>query len=94
MRIIVNKHKLGAGINMLNDEKSDMLIYTDNNGEIKIRVNLVEDTVWLTQNQLSDLYDKNVRTISEHINNIFNDGELEKDTGVRKFRITGTDGKT
>ena len=50
---------------------SEVVIYKAKNGHIEINVNLSENSVWLTQKQLSDLFDKNVRTVSEHINNIF-----------------------
>lgn len=73
---------------------SDVVIYKGKDGHIKLKVNLAEETVWLTQKQLSDLFDKNVRTISEHINNIFKEGELDEDSVIRNFRITAADGKT
>ncbi|MEK6730889.1 MAG: virulence protein RhuM/Fic/DOC family protein [Pseudomonadota bacterium] len=73
---------------------SEIIIYKAKNGHIELKVNLFEETVWLTQKQLSDLFDKNVRTISEHINNIFKEGELDEGSVVRNFRITATDGKS
>ena len=72
---------------------SEIIIYKTKDGDISLKVNLYEDTVWLTQKQLSDLFDKNVRTISEHINNVFKEGELNKTSVVRNFRITAADGK-
>ena len=62
--------------------------------DLSIDVNLEDETVWLTQEQLSILFDKNKRTISEHINNIFREEELEKDSVVRKYRTTAADGKS
>ena len=53
-----------------------------------------DETVWLTQKQLADLFDKNVRTISEHINNIFQEQELDEKAVIRNFRITASDGKS
>lgn len=73
---------------------SDVVIYKAKDGHIELKVNLSEETVWLTQKQLSDLFDKNVRTISEHINNVFKEGELDEDSVIRNFRITAADGKT
>lgn len=73
---------------------SEIIIYRAKNGHIELKVNLSEETVWLTQKQLSDLFDKNIRTISEHINNIFTENELNENSVVRNFRITATDGKT
>lgn len=72
----------------------EILIYKAKEGHIELTVNLSEETVWLTQKQLSDLFDKNVRTISEHINNIFKEGELDEDSVIRNFRITAADGKS
>jgi len=73
---------------------SEIVIYKAKDGQVELRVNLSEETVWLTQKQLSDLFDRNVRTISEHINNIFKEEELVEDTVIRNFRITADDGKT
>ncbi len=73
---------------------SEVIIYKAKDGHVEINVNLSENSVWLTQKQLSDLFDKNVRTISEHINNIFEENELEENAVVRNFRITAPDGKT
>nr|WP_306590670.1 virulence RhuM family protein [Geothrix sp. 21YS21S-4] len=55
---------------------------------------LEEDTVWLTQRQMAELFQKDVRTISEHIRNIYEEGELEEEAVVRKFRNTASDGKS
>jgi DNA ligase (NAD+) len=73
---------------------SDVVIFKAKDGYVELKVNLSEETVWLTQKQLSDLFDKNVRTISEHINNIFKEGELDEDSVIRNFRITAADGKS
>jgi hypothetical protein len=60
---------------------------------VKLEVRIENDTAWLTQAQMVILFDKNKRTISEHINNIFKEGELEKYSVVRNIRTTATDGK-
>ncbi len=67
---------------------SEIIIYENQEGNIKIDVRLTEDTVWLTQAQMAILFGKNVRTISEHITNIFKESELIESVVVRKFRIT------
>jgi hypothetical protein len=54
----------------------------------------VDGTVWLTQKMMGQPYDVNVRTVNEHLKNIFSDAELEEDTVIRKFRITAADGKS
>ena len=72
---------------------SEILIYQNAEGNIKVDVRLEEETVWLTQAQMAMLFNKDKRTISEHIVNIFNESELVEDSVVRKFRITALDGK-
>jgi hypothetical protein len=67
---------------------SEIIIYQNTEGNIKIDVRLEEETVWLTQGQMAELFGKNKRTISEHIVNIFKEGELYEKVIVRKFRIT------
>ncbi|HUX58354.1 MAG TPA: virulence RhuM family protein [Bacteroidales bacterium] len=67
---------------------SEILIYQNSDGNIKIDVRLEEETVWLTQAQLCDLFQKSKATISEHIKNVFEEGELDEKVVVRKFRTT------
>jgi hypothetical protein len=66
----------------------EILIYQNNEGAIKLDVRLEEETVWLTQAQMALLFNKDKRTISEHISNIFKEGELDQKVVVRNFRIT------
>jgi hypothetical protein len=66
----------------------EILIYQNTEGNIKIDVRLEDDTVWLTQAQMVLLFNKDKRTISEHISNIFKEGELDQKVVVRNFRIT------
>lgn len=72
---------------------SQIVIYKDQNGHIKIDVRFDGDTVWLTQDIIATLYDKGRSTIAEHIQNILQEGELDPDSVCREFRRTGTDGK-
>ncbi len=67
-------------------DKGEVIIYRSEDGNTKIDVRLDEDTVWLTQIQLTELYQTTKSNISEHISNIFKEGELEKEATVRKFR--------
>ena len=67
---------------------SEILIYQNSEGSIKIDVRLEEESVWLTQAQLCELFQKSKATISEHIKNVFEEGELDEKVVVRKFRIT------
>jgi len=71
-----------------NKPNSEIIIYQGENNEVKIDVRLENDTVWLTQAQLVDLYQSSKSNISEHIKNIFSDGELDEKVVVRKFRTT------
>lgn len=73
--------------------KGEILIYQNDNGSIKIDVRLEDETVWLTQAQIGQLFGKDKRTVSEHIGNVFKEGELEQNSVVRNFRTTASDGK-
>ena len=68
--------------------QSEFLLYTSQNGEVKVDVLLQDETVWLTQKGMQELFDKAKSTVSEHIKNIFEEGELEEQLVVRKFRTT------
>lgn len=69
-------------------EENSIIIYTPEDGSAKIDVRLIDETVWLNQEQLVKLYDSSKSNISEHIKNIFSDGELEENLVVRFFRTT------
>ena len=74
-------------------EDNKVIIYTANDGRTKIDVKLEEETLWLTQAQMCELYQTSKSNVSEHIKHIFEDGELNEESVVRKFRTTATDGK-
>ena len=67
---------------------SEILIYQAADGNIKIDVRLEDETVWLTQDHMAGLFGKSKKTISEHIRNIFSEGELDERVVVRNFRTT------
>ena len=69
-------------------EKSEILIYQNSDGNIKIDVRLEEDTVWLTQDQMADLFGKAKSTINEHIKNVFDEKELSEADTMKKFGIS------
>lgn len=77
----------------LTPNQSEFLLYTSQSGEVRVDVLLHEETVWLTQKAMQELFDKAKSTISEHISNIFQEGELEENQVVRNFRTTAADGK-
>ena len=72
---------------------SQILLYQSEDGRTKLDVRLENQTLWLNQKQLTELFGKAKGTISEHIKHIFEDGELEEISVVRLFRTTATDGK-
>ena len=72
----------------------DIIIYQTDDGETQIDVKLEDETVWLTQAQLCELYQTSKANVSEHIKNIFTEGELDEASVVRKFRTTAADGKS
>jgi hypothetical protein len=73
--------------------ESNIIIYQTEEGKTKIETRLEDETVWLTKAQLCELFQKSKATTSEHIKNIFEEGELDSDLVVRNFRTTAADGK-
>ena len=78
----------------LNKNKSEIVLYQSPDGKTKVNVRFEGETTWLSQKMMADLFEKDVRTINEHIVNIFQEGELDEKSVIRKFRITAVDGKT
>ena len=72
---------------------SELILYQTEDGQTKIQTRLENETVWLTQAQMIELFGKAKSTISEHLKNIFEEGELDENSVVRNFRITAADGK-
>ena len=68
------------------DNNSKMIIYTTEDGLVKIETTFNDETVWLLLNQMSVLFQRDKSTISRHIKNIFDEGELIKDSVVANFR--------
>ena len=69
-------------------KNNQLIIYQTEDGKVKIETHFENETVWLNQTQIGELFQKSKATISEHINNIFKDGELEEELVVRDFRTT------
>ena len=80
------------GLKNMAEEKGEILIYSSDDGVTKIDVRLEDETVWLTQQQLADLYHTSKSNVSEHITNIFKEGELDEAATVRKFRTVQIEG--
>ncbi|OGC59505.1 cell filamentation protein Fic [candidate division WWE3 bacterium RIFCSPLOWO2_01_FULL_42_11] len=74
-------------------QTSKFILYTSPNGDIKLDVFIRDETLWLTQKMMAELFDVDVRTINEHLQNIFKTQELEENSVIRKIRITAPDGK-
>jgi len=72
---------------------SDVIIYENENGDIKVDVTFEDKSIWLSQAQICEVFGKSKATISEHISNIFSEAELEENSVVRNFRTTANDGK-
>ena len=72
---------------------NEILLYTTPDGDVRIDVLYRDENIWLTQKRMAELFDVNIRTISEHLQNIFASQELDKDSVIRIFRNTAEDGK-
>lgn len=72
---------------------SDFILYTSQDGEVRVDVFVHNESVWLTQKAMQELFDRSKSTVSEHISNVFKEGELDESQVVRKFRTTADDGK-
>jgi hypothetical protein len=74
------------------EQTSEILIYQAEDNETRIETRLLDETVWLTQQQMAELFSKDKRTISAHIGNIYKEGELVEESTVRKFRTVQKEG--
>lgn len=76
----------------LTPQESEFILFTDDNGNVKLNVMILEETVWLTQESMQVLFGRAKSTISEHISNVFKEGELDAEQVVRNFRTTSRHG--
>ena len=74
--------------------QSQVKIYQTADGQTQVDVRFEQETVWLNRQQLAQLFDRDIKTIGKHINNVFKEGELQKDSVVAKYATTAQDGKT
>jgi hypothetical protein len=79
---------------LIRNSTAEFLIFTAQAGEQSIEARYEDETVWLTQKLMAELFAVDVRTVSEHLKNIFASGELGEDSVIRKFRITAADSKS
>lgn len=78
---------------MTNNNSGEMIIYEGADGAPSIEVRVEGETVWLSQKQMAELFDKDRKTITEHIQNVFKEGELVENSVCRKSQHTAEDGK-
>lgn len=72
-------------------KQNNFILYTTPEGEVKLRVLLENETIWLTQEQMSQLFDRERSVITKHIGNVFSEGELEEKSNVQILHISGSD---
>ena len=68
--------------------QGQLLVYQSDDGRATVDVRLDDETVWLSRKEMAVLFDRDYKTVAKHINNVFNDGELRKDSVVAKFATT------
>ncbi|HRK27828.1 MAG TPA: virulence protein RhuM/Fic/DOC family protein [Chitinophagales bacterium] len=73
---------------------NEIIIYQTPDNQTEIKVQFEQETVWLNRHQMASLFDRDIKTIGKHINNVFSEGELEQSSVVAKFATTADDGKT
>jgi len=81
------------GRKLIRNSTVEFLIFTGQGGEKSIEARYEDDTVWLSQKLMAQLFEVTVPTVNEHLKNIFSSGELKENSVIRKFRITADDGK-
>jgi hypothetical protein len=72
--------------------EGELILYSTEDGAATIGLRAVDGTVWLSQREIAELFDKDVRTVNEHIKNVFSEGECDPGATIRKFRIVQTEG--
>ena len=77
----------------MSENKTELIIYQTEDGRTKIDVHMENETVWLSLDQMAELFQRDKSTISRHIKNIFEEGELTREAVVANFATTATDRK-
>lgn len=77
---------------MAQENPLPLALFTNESGSVRLEIKLQDETLWLTQKQIAQLFEKSPKTISEHLTNIYDDGELEPDATIRKFRTVALEG--
>lgn len=81
-----------AGLSSSGSRTAEFLIFTTQEDGSSIEARYEDKTIWLTQRLMAELFDVDVRTINEHLGNVFSSGELEREATIRKFRIVRSEG--
>ena len=79
--------------NITSSPAGEFIMFASGDGKVRVECRFESDTIWLSQATMAELYDKDVRTINEHLINIFSEGELAQNSTIRKFRIVRQEGK-
>ena len=69
------------------EQKTELVIFKAQDGNVKLDIKLEDETVWLTQNQMSELFQTTKQNVSLHLNNVFKEGELDKSSTVKEYLI-------
>lgn len=77
---------------MTTEDEPQVIIYEESDKAVEVRLDTNSDTVWLTQRQMAELFGKDVRTVNEHVQNVYSEGELDRDSTIRNFRIVRQEG--
>ena len=88
------KQDKDKGKRLIRNSTAEFLIFTGQAGEQSIEARYEDETIWLTQKLIAALFSVSIPTINEHLKNIFDSDELDRDSVIRKFRITAADGKS
>jgi len=86
--------KSKKGLSIVRSSAAEYLTFVAGRGQSDINAVYADENIWLSQKMIALLYDVNVRTVNEHLKNVFADSELEENSVIRNFRITASDGKT
>jgi len=73
-------------------QESQIILYTTPKGDVKVEIRFEDETFWLTQKKIAELFGVDVRTVNEHLKNIFDSGELQREATIRKIRIVQQEG--
>jgi len=87
------KQDKDKGKQLIRNSTAEFLIFTGQAGEQSIEARYEDETIWLSQKLMAQLFDVDIRTVNEHLKNIYDQAELARDATIRKFRIVQTEGK-